>query len=74
LFGQDKHRIRESLCKFNVELALAGTLADAVSIAVEKCDTGDTVLFSPACASFDMFKDYQDRGRVFSEIVRGMKN
>ena len=74
LFGQDKHRIRESLCKFNVELALAGTLADAVSIAVEKCETGDTVLFSPACASFDMFKDYQDRGRVFSEIVRGMKN
>jgi UDP-N-acetylmuramoylalanine--D-glutamate ligase len=74
LFGQDKERIRESLCNFNVELALAGTLADAVSIAVEKCETGDTVLFSPACASFDMFKDYQDRGRVFSEIVRGMKN
>ena len=74
LFGQDKDRIRASLCNFNIELALAGTLADAVSIAVEKCETGDTVLFSPACASFDMFKDYQDRGRVFSEIVRGMKN
>ena len=74
LFGQDKDRIRASLCNFNIELAMAGTLADAVSIAVEKCETGDTVLFSPACASFDMFKDYQDRGRVFSEIVRGMKN
>jgi UDP-N-acetylmuramoylalanine--D-glutamate ligase len=73
LFGQDKERIRESLHNFDVELALAETLADAVSIAVERCDTGDTVLFSPACASFDMFEDYRDRGRIFSEIVRGMK-
>ncbi len=74
LFGQDKDRIRESLCNFDVDLALAGTLADAVSMAIKKCDIGDTVLFSPACASFDMFKDYQDRGRIFSEIVRGMRN
>ena len=36
-------------------------------------DKGWSVLLSPACASFDMFKDYEERGRVFKEIVRELK-
>lgn len=47
----------------------AGTLREAVEFAAREAVTGDVVLLSPACASFDMFKDYQDRGRQFKAAV-----
>ncbi len=45
-------------------------IQDAVQKAYEKADTGDTVLLSPACASFDLFENYIDRGNKFKETVR----
>jgi UDP-N-acetylmuramoylalanine--D-glutamate ligase len=50
----------------------AATLRDAVIAAYRAAGTGDTVLLSPACASFDMFRNYEDRGRQFKEIVRNL--
>jgi UDP-N-acetylmuramoylalanine--D-glutamate ligase len=46
------------------------TLEDAVHQAAQLSASGTTVLFSPACASFDMFRDFEDRGRIFKSIVR----
>jgi UDP-N-acetylmuramoylalanine--D-glutamate ligase len=45
-------------------------MADAVRQAADLAASGDTVLLSPACASFDMFRDYQHRGEVFMQAVR----
>ena len=46
------------------------SLQDAVQTAARDAKTGDTVLLSPACSSFDMFTDYAERGRVFRETVK----
>jgi UDP-N-acetylmuramoylalanine--D-glutamate ligase len=50
----------------------AGTLREAVELAASEADAGDVVLLSPACASFDMFADYQDRGRQFKALVQSL--
>jgi UDP-N-acetylmuramoylalanine--D-glutamate ligase len=49
------------------------SLEEAVNLAKEKAEKGDVVLLSPACASFDMFKDYIDRGNQFKSIVNNLK-
>ncbi|MDE1921163.1 MAG: UDP-N-acetylmuramoyl-L-alanine--D-glutamate ligase [Candidatus Omnitrophica bacterium] len=49
------------------------SLEEAVRDARAAAQAGGCVLFSPMCASFDMFKDYEHRGRVFKEIVNGLK-
>jgi UDP-N-acetylmuramoylalanine--D-glutamate ligase len=54
------------------ETVFAGTLQDAVQLAAKRAASGDVVLLSPACASFDMFKDFEDRGRQFKEAVRNL--
>jgi UDP-N-acetylmuramoylalanine--D-glutamate ligase len=50
----------------------AVTLREAVELAAREAESGDVVLLSPACASFDMFADYQDRGRQFKQAVIGL--
>ena len=50
----------------------AATLQDAVGHAAQGASSGDVVLLSPACASFDMFTDYQDRGRQFKALVHAL--
>jgi UDP-N-acetylmuramoylalanine--D-glutamate ligase len=46
------------------------SLEEACRVSLEKAQKGDTVLLSPACASFDMFKNYQERGRLFKEMIQ----
>ena len=50
----------------------ASTLKEAVESAAARAEVGDVVLLSPACASFDMFADYQDRGRQFKALVHAL--
>ena len=49
------------------------SLEEAVHLAKAKAEDGDIVLLSPACASFDMFKDYEDRGNCFKTIVKNLE-
>lgn len=53
-----------------VPIVDCGTIARAVEYAREHADTGDVVLLAPACASFDQFRDYEERGDVFKKLVR----
>lgn len=68
LIGEAASRIREALGDVGC-VSQAATLNDAVVMAASEARSGDIVLLSPACASFDMFADYQDRGRQFKKLV-----
>lgn len=52
------------------DIRFAGSLAEAVEAAGQVAAAGDVVLLSPACASYDMFENYQQRGRLFGELAR----
>jgi UDP-N-acetylmuramoylalanine--D-glutamate ligase len=68
--GLDNRKIHEAFGK-DVELIVnTKTAKEAVQAAFHFAERGDTVLLSPACASFDLFKNYEDRGRQFKEAVK----
>jgi UDP-N-acetylmuramoylalanine--D-glutamate ligase len=48
----------------------ANTMAEAVQASYDLAKQGDAVLLSPACASFDLFENYEDRGNQFKQLVR----
>ncbi|MGH9412552.1 MAG: glutamate ligase domain-containing protein, partial [Terriglobales bacterium] len=52
-----------------VALTRCGTLDQALAAASAQAQPGDTILLAPACASFDQFQNYGQRGRVFKELV-----
>lgn len=68
LIGQATEKIAEAW-QFPTTLK-ASSLEEAVYLALEKATSGDVILFSPGCASFDMFKNYEERGKVFKELVK----
>ena len=68
LIGKAADKMAKALAG-STETLFAKTLQDAVKLASEKAVSGDIVLLSPACASFDMFKDFEDRGRQFKKAV-----
>ncbi|HTH12094.1 MAG TPA: cyanophycin synthetase, partial [Acidovorax sp.] len=72
LIGRDAPLIRTALQDAGVALLDAETLPHAVSLATQRAHAGDAVLMSPACASFDMFRDYEHRAEVFCETVRAL--
>jgi UDP-N-acetylmuramoylalanine--D-glutamate ligase len=71
LIGAAAEKIEEQI-RGSVPLKRAETLARAVEMASEAARPGDVVLLAPACASFDQFENYEQRGRVFKELVRGL--
>ena len=75
LIGDTAQQIRDALCCAGyTAVTMAGYDFDAcISVCREKAAEGGCVLLSPACASFDMFKDYEDRGRIFKEKVMALK-
>jgi UDP-N-acetylmuramoylalanine--D-glutamate ligase len=55
-----------------VEIVRSGDMESAVGEAARRAQPGDTVLLAPACASFDQYRDYEERGDHFKALVRGL--
>ena len=74
LLGQTKTKIAECAAKhgFN-DYIIVNSLEEAVKKAAEVAKPGEAVLLSPACASWGMFKDYEERGRIFKSLVNELR-
>ena len=72
LIGRDAALIRQALEGTGVRLINAASMDDAVQQAAALAQSGDAVLMSPACASFDMFQDYAHRAAVFAQAVQSL--
>ena len=73
LIGKTRDKIAACAKKYGfTEIMYAEDLKEAVQVCAVYADTGDYVLLSPACASWDMFKNYEERGRVFKECVMAL--
>jgi UDP-N-acetylmuramoylalanine--D-glutamate ligase len=70
LIGRDAPQIRAALAESGVEILSASSLENAVEQAYQVAVKGDAVLLSPACASFDMFRNYVHRAEVFVSSVK----
>ncbi len=74
LIGETKYTIKDAAERAGFSnVILAENLEGAVQIASAQAVSGDAVLLSPACASWDMFKSYEERGRLFKEYVYALK-
>jgi UDP-N-acetylmuramoylalanine--D-glutamate ligase len=72
LIGRDAALIRQAIAETGVPLVDAETMEAAVAQANQRAHAGDAVLMSPACASFDMFDNYEHRARVFCDAVHAL--
>lgn len=73
LLGQTRDKIAATALRLGFDnIILVDDLREAVRVCAEKAVSGDSVLLSPACASWGMFENYEQRGRLFKEYVREM--
>lgn len=72
VFGETREKIRAAWSLFTT-CTPVGSLLEAVSEAAKKAVSGDVVLLSPACSSFDQFQNYQHRGEVFRQTVQELE-
>jgi UDP-N-acetylmuramoylalanine--D-glutamate ligase len=70
--GVDNSKILEAFRSLGIVMVETQSMEDAVRSAYYLAKNGDAVLLSPACASFDLFENYEDRGRQFKHAVRGL--
>lgn len=70
--GTDNQKIIEAFSDKVENIVEAGSAQEAVNLSYRLAKKGDTVLLSPACASFDLFENYEDRGRQFKNAVRSL--
>jgi UDP-N-acetylmuramoylalanine--D-glutamate ligase len=73
LIGRDAALIEKAIAASDIPMERVASMEKAVVRASEIAAPGEAVLLSPACASFDMFRDYRHRGEVFAEAVRELK-
>jgi UDP-N-acetylmuramoylalanine--D-glutamate ligase len=71
LMGEAKEKINRAIGDYT-ETFVIGTLEEAVFMAYQKSRRGDVILFSPGCASFDEFKNYEERGNRFKGLLRDL--
>ncbi len=69
MIGRDAKLIAATLGQSGVDTIFCDSLAEALALGAARAKTGEVVLLSPACASFDMFKSYVHRGQVFRDLV-----
>ncbi len=73
LTGASRYRMLESAGRVGVhDITVTGDFTGAIKIAALFAEAGDCVLLSPACASFDRFSDFEERGETFKQIVEGL--
>ncbi len=70
--GVDNSKIFEAFGNCVDTIVETHSMKEAVGMAYKLAERGNTVLLSPACASFDLFENYEDRGRQFKESVRNL--
>jgi UDP-N-acetylmuramoylalanine--D-glutamate ligase len=70
--GKDNHKIMAAFEGMVKQIVDTKSMEEAVRSAYFLAEKGDTVLLSPACASFDLFKNYEERGRQFKDAVRNL--
>jgi len=70
--GLHNEKLREHFGNFGLNIIDTDNLADAIQGAYKAAKEGDTVLLSPCCASFDLFKSYEDRGEQFMKAVKAL--
>ena len=70
--GVDNQKIIDTFGKVVSEIHELSTFEDTVALAMRFAERGDTVMLSPACASFDRFKNYEERGKQFKKVVRSL--
>ncbi len=69
-FGETKNRIEEFCNDLNIKCYKNDTLKEAMNVVKDICTPGDVVLLSPACASWDQYDKFEDRGDEFKKLVR----
>ena len=69
-FGETKNRIEEFCNDLNIRCYKNDTLKEAMNVVKDICTPGDVVLLSPACASWDQYDKFEDRGDEFKKLVR----
>jgi UDP-N-acetylmuramoylalanine--D-glutamate ligase len=72
LIGSAKEKINQAW-RDTIPLKTSGNLEEAVELAFKSARPGENILLSPACSSYDMFKDFEERGKRFKEIVHKLK-
>ena len=71
LLGETASRLEHQLAD-QAPTRRVESLEEALQVAVATAQAGDVVLLSPACASFDMFANFEERGRIFKNLVAGL--
>ncbi len=71
-YGETKNRIKDFADSKGIDCKVVDTLKDATLLAYELSSEGDTILLSPACASWDQFPDFETRGKLFKEVINSI--
>jgi UDP-N-acetylmuramoylalanine--D-glutamate ligase len=70
--GKDNSKLVAHFSALGIRYVSTDNLQDAVMAAYQHAQSGDSVLLSPCCASFDLFQNYEDRGKQFMQAVRNL--